>query len=127
MTFKAWYMTNTQNLLKQLIKTSHDYSKEDWDSYGAFPVSKKSIANSADFIMSMPDNIPAPEISVEPDGLVCFDWAKSKSSRFSISIGEKNSIYYAWINCGNRGYNTVCWDKENIPQEIISNLNSFLK
>lgn len=58
------------------------------------------------FYRGLPDTIPKPEMTVEYDGGVNFDWGWNSDSfkRLSFTVYKKKTVAYAWINNGNSGH-----------------------
>jgi hypothetical protein len=81
----------------QLIDAFSHAASDGWDGYGARRVDRDTINNGFVFIESLPSNIPMPEVSVEPDGELSFDWICSARRQFSISLGRLNVMSYAGL------------------------------
>lgn len=47
---------------------------ENWDSYGAKPVSREAAKHALRFGRSLPADIPIPDIAPSPDGGILFEW-----------------------------------------------------
>lgn len=115
----------------KLIELNHAFdaifqecSQENWDGYDAAPISKKTYFEAKKFIemlRSLP--FPLPEILPEPDGQIGFEWYKEKNNSFTVSLTEKNLIYYAGLfgenseTCGKEKFN------DSIPKVISDNLS----
>jgi hypothetical protein len=57
-------------------------------------ISKGVLANALDFACLLPTDLKAPEVSVDPDGEVSFDWG-SERGIVSVSVGPTGRIVYA--------------------------------
>ncbi|HAX99292.1 MAG TPA: hypothetical protein DCY12_10510 [Candidatus Atribacteria bacterium] len=99
-------------------------SQKNWDGYDASPISEETYLEAKKFIKmlcSLP--FPLPEILPEPDGQIGFEWFKEKNNLFTISLTEKNLIYYAGIfgengeTCGKEKFT------DSMPKVILDNLS----
>jgi hypothetical protein len=79
----------------RLCKAWLEASKSNWDGYEALPVSLASLMAASEFIDALPKNIPLPEISVDPDGEISFDWYGGHRRQVSISVGKGGVLSYA--------------------------------
>jgi hypothetical protein len=107
---------------KVLLKLRKDYSEDNWDGYGAKRVDSTSINNSLRFAMSLPNQIPLPEIDIVPSGQVVFSWNKGRRQIFSISVGSRSELSYAGLFGANKTYG-VEYFNENIPAMILENID----
>ncbi len=78
----------------QLERVYIEASMPDWDGHGAIAANPRSYHRAKEFLNLLPDSIPAPEFSVDPDGEISFEWFFSKSRLISISIGGDGSLTY---------------------------------
>ena len=60
--------------MNRLYDLASECAKADWDGYGAEAVSQSAVGRSAHFIRRLPEDLPLPEISVEPDSEIALDW-----------------------------------------------------
>src|SRR5947209_7230593 len=58
-----------------LVAESREADEED-----AIPISDRSAELTADFIRALPNRVPLPELSWEPNGSVSLDWIRSRYS-----------------------------------------------
>jgi hypothetical protein len=116
-TFGDYYAKMLENLLK--VKAEH--SIDNWDGYDAKAINDDSYKNAWQFALSLPPNLPIPEIYVEPDGEVTFEWYEDKREVFSISIGRENKLAYAGLYGANKTYGVEDF-YDDIPDVILSNI-----
>jgi hypothetical protein len=76
-----------------------------------------SRANALKFIEQLSVSFPKPEISIESDGEIAFDWITKSNGYLSVSIGANGQINYAAIVGSNKYHGKINFD-ENIPEEI---------
>ncbi len=85
----------TQNKLLPLDNFQNDFISHpeeyegvlNWDSYYFARI----------ILSTLQHDIPAPEILMEPDGLVAFEWYQSRDRQISVSIYPDGSLGYAGI------------------------------
>jgi len=81
-------------LNEEILQVFGDCSRNNWDGYGARPISRTSVIEAQHFISQI-DSLPIPEVSVHPDGELALDWYGNDGDVFSISFGESGKINYA--------------------------------
>jgi hypothetical protein len=90
-------MNNKEQFLKELEEIKRDYTEHDWDGYGALPLNKTSAEFAEKFISetaSIYPDLPYPDLAVEPDGSLGFDWQLDEYW-LCISIDERGVLHYA--------------------------------
>jgi len=107
------------NLIAEIYEMSEECAKENWDGYGAVPISITTIWNTESFIRLLPVSISLPEIAPEPDGSISLDWIPGRYRTFSLSIGESNQLAYAWLEGSERGHGVARFDFQVIPGRIL--------
>ncbi len=113
---------SNQPLVLALIKLKSVYDEcsiDNWDGYGAFPVSERAVSEASLFLKLLNNsNLPMPDISPEVDGGIEFEWYMSGNHVFTISFDGKKVLGYAGMfGEGNTFYGTSKIDSE-IPEEI---------
>ena len=114
-----------QSMMHALREAIEECSADNWDGYGAKAISLDSYRNARLFAMTLPTTVPLPEVSVDPDGEVSFEWFREPKMVFSLSIGAHNEINYA----GLFGHNKVNGKEhfyDEIPKAIFDNLDRLL-
>src|ERR1700682_4975395 len=76
-----------EELRHKLCDAWSEASRLNWDGYGAKPAQRASVVKAFEFIDALPKNIPTPEIAVDPDGEISFDWYGGARRQVSISVG----------------------------------------
>lgn len=111
--------------LTEIFQTLSDILKEcstdNWDGYGARAIDMASYTEALRFLYFLPKTLPAPEITVEPDGEIAFEWRHSKRRIFSVSIGEKGELTYAGLFGFNKTHGTEFFGDE-FPETILDNV-----
>ncbi len=111
-----------QNALSTLVELADECGSEGWDGYGASAVEPSSLLYAEEFIRMLPDSLPMPELSVDPDGCVSFDWLPSQTSTFTMSLGVNGRIPYAWVDGSNRGSAVERYSHSEIPPRILDEI-----
>lgn len=109
--------------LKALQEVYKQYSEEDWDGYGAAPISIDAYSEAARLVKMLPSSVPLPDIMPEPSGEIALEWYKGKKFVFVISLSGNNIISYA----GLFGENSKTYGTENfggsLPKSILESIH----
>ena len=105
-------------LLKALIEVVETALEEDWDGYRAETALPQAILSSARFIELLPFDVPLPEVSVEPDGEIAFDWQSAVDRMFSISLGENQKMSYSGV-FGDEDIHGSAFFLELLPRNVL--------
>ncbi len=108
--------------LDELYHLYQEYSVENWDGYGAVPISETAYREAETLVRLLPSFVPAPDILPEPDGGIGLDWDKGANFSFTISVTGNHVLAYA----GLFGENNETYGTENfagnLPKAILDNL-----
>jgi hypothetical protein len=109
-------------VLKQVLPDLQDIvletSQPGWDGYNAEPVQGGTFARACAFLESMPNVIPPPTVSAEPDGQIAFEWYKSPRRTLSISVSPTGELHYAALFGSNKSYGTEIFFGD-VPKNIL--------
>jgi len=108
-------------ITQALMNIFEECAHPDWDGYGAKPIDKESYYESLRFLQYLPNSIPGPEVTIEPDGEIAFEWFNDKRRVFSISIGSNGELTYAGLFGYNKAYGTEFFGDE-LPKTILENI-----
>lgn len=111
-------------MLDSLIIACEEYSRENWDGYNAKAINMESYRNAVNFALSLPFNIPNPDIYVAPNGEVTFEWYEGKRKIFTISIGKENELTFAGLYGASKEYG-VEYIIQDIPESILERINKL--
>lgn len=109
-------------LISDLRLIAAECAQEDWDDYGSQPVGEAVVLRAEALIRALPESIPAPEISAEPDGQISFDWLPSRTRTFTLSVNVSNRLAYAWIDGANRGNAAEVFERGALPSRLLNEL-----
>ena len=96
-----------------------EHGHADWDGAGAEALDQGAVRFAIALIDVLPENLPMPEVSVDPDGAVLLDWIANKHQSLTVSIDATGIIPYAWIDNGDRGHGVVRFDGERCPKSLV--------
>ncbi len=111
-------LDDTLASLREIYK---ECSSNDWDGYGAAPITYNAYEEAAKVIKLLPSSILMPEITAEPTGGIGLEWYRGKSRVFVISVSGKHIISYAGIFDGNKLHGSEYFE-ETVPLVIIQHL-----
>lgn len=85
--------------LEQLKSVYEECSIENWDGYGARPISQDAFLEATAFLQMLNDDpsLPMPDISPEVDGGIEFEWYNPEGSELTISLDGTNLLSYSGI------------------------------
>ena len=84
--------------------------------------SENTIREAARLLEALPETIPQPDISTEPNGAIAFEWYRDKNNVFVISANGTGSIEYAaLLGSGNEIHGRV-----NFAGDLPLPLNGLL-
>ena len=90
------------NALEALEEVYQECSQEDWDGYGATPVTRNTLANARSFLNQLPVELSVQaDPGAEPDGHLTLGWYANSDQQISISIDADQNMYYA-AHCGSK-------------------------
>lgn len=111
-----------EEIINKLREFGIECSEPDWDGYEAEPVSETALDRAEIFIRSLPEGVPLPEISVEPDGDISIDWLPTPTKTFSVSIGGTDRLAYAWLDGTDRGHAVARSNNGDVPPRILQEI-----
>ena len=91
------FSTKKISLISHLAEIYEDCIEPNWDGYEAERVVWDAYLNAKRFLETYPPSMPLPELSVDPDGEIVFEWYVSPYRNFSVSIGAEEVLNYAGL------------------------------
>lgn len=113
-------------LLSELVELKDECAEEGWDGNGAHPIDFAAVLQVARFLRALPDRVPLPEISPEPDGSVSLDWIQSRSRLFSVSVSGGNRLAYVWVDGTDSGHAVERFNGQSIPLRILQGIEAVV-
>lgn len=108
-----------------LIDLAREAAKSNWDGYGAAAVSEGALSFAKRIARFLPLTVSPPEVSVDPDGEVAFDWRTDSRSSISFSISSLGTLRYASINKGSENYGLEPW-RDGLPESVARIIQDIL-
>lgn len=112
--------------IEQLAMLAIECGEENWDGSGAAAVDLEILAMARRFLRALPDGMPLPEFAAEPDGSVSLDWIRSRNHLFSVSIGRRNRLAYAWLDGSDTGHGVARFDGHTVPPKITDGIAEIM-
>ena len=112
-------------LISTLAALGEECREPNWDGYGAEPASLRSLHRAEDLIASLPDDVPLPECSIEPDGCVSLDWMPAPYRTLTVSVGATDRLPYAWVDGTDRGHAVAKLVDGQLPPRILAEIRRF--
>lgn len=113
----------TDFALKRLDEVYNECSEANWDGYGAEPVSREAYVEARKLLGMIGPSFPMPEVFVEPDGEIAFEWYKERDLLFVISVGGNNIITYAGLfGKKNKTHGTETFT-EKLPGFVVQSIH----
>jgi hypothetical protein len=96
-------------------------SVDDWDGYGAKAVDLDSVPSAIWFARLLPMHVPIPDIYVDPDGEIAFEWYLGPRRVFSVTVRRNDELAYAGLFGVNKIYGVEYLDDE-LPETVLDNI-----
>lgn len=117
------YETQVKKLLiNELYGAVAAAGVNNWDGEGANRAIPASMEYAEKFINLSTNFTAKPDIYIDPDGEICFEWDAGKRSVFSISFSSDGFLTYASLIGSTKNHGVIPF-KEDIPafvEEIVS-------
>lgn len=107
--------------LDNLIAARDDSVIANTDGYSSKAFAPASYQKARQFLELLPMNVPVPDVYVDSDGEVRFEWYKGPRSVFAVTVGSNGELYYAGLFGASKSHGTEYLDDE-LPDAIINNI-----
>lgn len=96
-------------------------STDDWDGDGGRAVQQSTLRNAIRFLFALPDTIPAPDVLVDRDGEIVFDWDYAPNRIFSVAVGRDGTLTYSGLfgSARSRGTENLA---QGLPASIVESI-----
>lgn len=71
--------------------------KDDSDAIGSARVEPSTYAYASQFLQTLPASLPIPDVSVDTDGEILFEWDRGPRHIFSVSVGRDGTLTFAGL------------------------------
>lgn len=85
------------DLFQSLEGAFADAREDDWDGDGSAAADPLSYVYARALLLSLPQWVPNPEVSVDRDGELTADWDFGPRAVFSVSLGRDGTLTYAGL------------------------------
>jgi hypothetical protein len=89
------------------------------DSEGVEKLELFTIFNALELVNLLPTRLPIPEVDIDPDGEISFEWYRSSNKLLSISIGQDGRLAYAG-RLGLKRISGIDYLGEQFPNELAA-------
>ena len=111
----------TAQTTSELAAVVGEAGEANWDGYGGRPVSPLTVARAQTFLELLPAAVPAPSLTVDPDGEISFEWYRGPRLLLSVSVGDRNELAYAGLFGASRVFGTEFFIDE-LPSPVLGAL-----
>jgi hypothetical protein len=105
----------------ELAEACVEAHSSDWDGMSAAAVEGSTYHYAKQFLDLLPGDVPIPEIYVDRDGEICFEWDCGCRQVFSVCIGRDGTLTYAGL-FGHSKSHGVEHLGQALPQAISTNI-----
>lgn len=89
-------------------------------------IEPSTYRHASQFLALLPASTPNPEIVVEDDGEIAFDWDLGPRRVFSVSVGRDGTLSYAGLFGIQKAHGVTMLDDDAIPHEVLDGLAKVL-
>lgn len=104
-----------------LREAFEEASSRGWDGYGGRAADAFSYVHALSFLRALPSTVPLPEVAVDPDGEIEFEWYRGPRWVFTVSVGRRGTLSYAGLFGRNKAHG-VEQLVEGLPEAVVQNL-----
>lgn len=104
---------------EELRMTYEECRTENWDGYGAKPVSEETYLLAEQVIKTLPLGTKNPSIGAEPDGQLTLEWYQSPRRVLSLSVSPDGTLHYAALFGSSRTYGSEPFAGK-VPENIMT-------
>lgn len=106
---------------KSLAEAFESSAADNWDGYGAKPIDPESCLKAIQFSKLLPMDIPLPEIEVDTDGEVRFEWYRGPRQVFSVAVRDDGELAYAGLYGASKTHGTE-YISDDLPNTILDSI-----
>lgn len=109
------------DLLGNIRCAAHGAAVPNWDGEGAEAVEQSTVCYAEAFAAALPTDVEAPEISVDRDGDISFEWDFDARRTFSVSVSRDGIIHFAGLFGTGRihGSEVLAWGIPTVIAQYI--------
>ena len=114
-----------QWVFNELEELSQVATCQNWDNLGSVPLDADTYQIAKRFILALPSSIPAPELTVDRDGEVNFDWFGSGEKIFSASLRKDGRIAFAGQFSARKRLSGLEEFNDSVLKEIVESVKAI--
>jgi hypothetical protein len=95
-----------------------------WDNLGSAPFDDDTYQIARRFLWALPSSLAAPELTVDRDGEINFDWFGLRGQILTVSLRKDGRIAYACRISQRRNYSGTEDFIDSIPKKIVESIKS---
>lgn len=112
--------SSSQNkVFNELEELNADASNKNWDGLGSLPLDGVTYQIAKRFLLALPTILPMPELTVDRDGEINFDWFSSSGQVFSVSLRYDGRLVYAGQFAPRKSVSGKEEFNDAVPKEVI--------
>ena len=115
-----------RHTLRAIDETADECRVDNWDSYGAQAVRSGALSQARRFARVLPPEFPPPDVGVDPDGEVSFEWDLAPRQVLSVSISQEGRLSFAALFGEERIHGTE-YLRATVPPFILMSLKRLLR
>ena len=112
--------------LSRLAALATECMQAGWDGADAAAIDPLAVLMARRFLRLLPEGVPLPEFTPEPDGSISLDWIRSRNRLFSLSVGRSSRLAYAWLDGADRGHGVARFDGQSIPARVFEGIKGVM-
>lgn len=89
------------------------------------PVTSETVTQALRFALLLPNSVPIPEVSADPDGDISFDWIGRTGKMFSVSVDRTGRAAYAGRFGERSKVHGIEQLSDILPQEILRGIEKI--
>ena len=111
-----------RDALEALDDTFEESCQPGWDGYSGAAVPWETYLRAKEFLHRFPTSLRTPEVSVDPDGEISFEWYVAPNRVLLVSVGSDGDLTYAGVfGASGKKHGTEAFYDE-IPKEILESV-----
>lgn len=107
-----------ERALNSLARIVERGSRDNWDGYGAQGIEPRVSQLACRFLNTLPSAIPTPDVGVDPDGEISFEWIVSRDRQLTVSLSPESVLSYAGVYGSAAKHGKEEFD-DTVPQELL--------
>lgn len=108
-----------------VILRIHEVAAEGCGDEDSTQVSLPVVERAVSFIRALPADVALPDVGVDPDGSIAFDWIVTRARVFSVSVGATGRLAFAWIDGTDRGHGVARFDGDAVPARVLEGIRDI--